>query len=79
MRQEEQQEVVKSMRLGEGHAAFDEERFQVLLRRLLAMKADQIMVWSGGPRQIVCTFDVGLGFSDPAAGFLLHKALFPAS
>ena len=52
---------------------------QVLLRRLLAMEADEVMERPRRLRQVVCADEVGLGFFDPTAGFSLHRAPFHVS
>ena len=54
-------------------APFLEERFEILLGSLLAVKADQVIEEGLVPIQDSGADDVGLGFADPARRQSFHK------
>src|SRR5688500_17859643 len=67
------------MRFRKDNAEFDQQCLQVLLRRLLTVKTDQVMVWFCGLSELRCPVEIGFCFAEPLPGFSLHRALFPAS
>src|SRR5262245_16986342 len=76
MRHEQLVESTKVMRLWYCRAVFLQQRLEVLFRRLLAMKADQVAQRRNLRGEIACPFPVLLCLENPLPRLTLHIRLF---
>src|SRR5437870_4088050 len=79
MREKTVEEIFEGMRFGYGQTHFFHQGFEVLLRRCLAMEADNVMQRRFSPAQAVCGHEIGFCFSYPGRGFSFHGEVSPSS